>query len=68
MSTSSVHSNSVMTVKDVAQYLRMGESTVYKLAKSGKLPGRKIGGSWRFSLQALNNWLEVNYHSNHGNH
>jgi excisionase family DNA binding protein len=57
-----------MTVKDVAQYLRMGESTVYKLAKSGKLPGRKIGGSWRFSLQALNNWLEVNYHSNHGNH
>ena len=68
MSTSSVHSNSVMTVKDVAQYLRMGESTVYKLAKSGKLPGRKIGGSWRFSLQALNNWLEVNYYSNHGNH
>ena len=47
----------VMTVDDVSQYLRLGKSTIYKLAKSGDLPGRKIGGRWRFSQQVLSEWL-----------
>jgi excisionase family DNA binding protein len=36
--------DAVMTVQEVSQYLRLAESTVYKLAQEGKLPGRKIGG------------------------
>lgn len=48
---------SVMTVADVAAFLRLSESTVYRLAQEGKLPGRKIGGTWRFLRSALEQWL-----------
>lgn len=47
----------VMTVKEVSEYLRLAESTVYKLASEGKLPGRKVGGTWRFSRKGLEDWL-----------
>jgi excisionase family DNA binding protein len=48
----------VMTIQEVSAYLRLAESTVYKLAQEGKLPGRKIGGRWRFSRESLQRWLE----------
>ena len=38
-----VDNEDVLTVKEVADYLRMAESTVYKLANEGKVPGRKFG-------------------------
>ena len=38
----------IMTLAEVAAYLRMAESTVYRLAKTGKIPGQRIGGQWRF--------------------
>lgn len=47
----------VMTVKEVADYLRLAESTVYRLVKKGSLPGRKLGGNWRFSRKGLDEWL-----------
>jgi excisionase family DNA binding protein len=50
--------DAVMTVQEVSQYLRLAESTIYKLAQEGKLPGRKIGGRWRFSRESLQRWLE----------
>jgi excisionase family DNA binding protein len=40
----------VVTVKEVCQYLKLTESTVYKLASQGVLPGLKIGKSWRFDM------------------
>ena len=48
----------VMTVQETCAYLRLAQSTVYKLAQAGKLPGRKIGGTWRFSRPVLTKWLE----------
>jgi excisionase family DNA binding protein len=48
-----------MTVEEVSEYLRLAQSTIYKLLSEGKLPGRKIGGSWRFSRRALDEWIEV---------
>lgn len=48
----------VMTVKEVAEYLRLAESTVYRLVKNGSLPGRKLGGNWRFSRKSLDEWLK----------
>ena len=53
----------VMTVKETSEYLRLGVSTFYKLANPGKLPARKIGGSWRFSRRALEDWLGEPSHS-----
>lgn len=47
----------VMTVKEVAEYLRVAESTVYRYVKSGYLPAWKLGGSWRFSRKSLNKLL-----------
>lgn len=50
--------DAVMTVKDVSGYLKIAESTVYRLAQEGRLPGRKVGGAWRFSRRSLEKWLE----------
>lgn len=47
----------LLTVEEVATYLRKSTSTVYRLARQGKLPGRKIGGTWRFSHQVLDEWI-----------
>lgn len=49
--------DAVMTVKEVSAYLRLAESTVYKLAQEGHLPGRKVGGAWRFSRKGIEGWL-----------
>ena len=50
--------DAVLTVPEVSEYLKLGESTVYRLAKDGKIPARKVGGVWRFSLKSLNDWLD----------
>lgn len=50
--------DAVLTVQEVSQYLKLAKSTVYKLAREGTLPGRKVGGTWRFSRKKLDEWLE----------
>jgi excisionase family DNA binding protein len=46
-----------MTVPEVSAYLKIAESTVYRLVKERRLPGRKVGGAWRFSRPELERWL-----------
>lgn len=48
----------ILTIKDVAAYLKLAEKTAYKLAAEGKLRGFKVGGSWRFKQQDIENWIE----------
>jgi excisionase family DNA binding protein len=43
----------IMTAKEVSQFLKLSESTIYKLASSGEIPGFKIGDSWRFELEEI---------------
>lgn len=38
----------ILTIREVAEYLKINEKTAYRLAAEGKLPGFKIGGAWRF--------------------
>lgn len=47
-----------LTVGEVSESLRLGPSTIYKLLKENKLPARKIGGRWRISRRALDEWIE----------
>ncbi len=47
-----------MTVVETSEYLRLAQSTVYKLLETGQIPGRKVGGSWRVPRRALDKWLE----------
>jgi len=46
------------TIKEIAEYLRLSESTVYQMAQKGEIPGIKIGGTWRFKMEEIENWLE----------
>ncbi len=48
----------ILTLKEVASYLKLAEKTAYRLAGEGKLPGFKIGGSWRFKREDLETWIE----------
>ncbi len=47
----------VLDVDDVAALMDLNTETVRRLAREGKLPGRKVGGAWRFSRPALLAWL-----------
>ena len=51
-------SDDIFTVKEVAAYLKLTENTAYRLAAEGKLPGFKIGGSWRFKISDIKEWIE----------
>ena len=44
---------SIVTAKELGQYLKLSESTIYKLASDGNLPGFKIGDSWRFDMEEV---------------
>ena len=48
----------ILTLKDVAQYLKLAEKTAYRLAAEGRLPGFKVGGSWRFKESDIDTWIE----------
>jgi len=47
----------VLNTKEVAAYLGMGIRTIYRLAASGQMPAAKVGGRWRFHVDALDTWL-----------
>lgn len=47
----------VLTLEDAAEYLRLPVEAVSDYASRGEIPGRRIEGSWRFLLAALEDWL-----------
>jgi excisionase family DNA binding protein len=47
----------VLTIGEVAEKLRVHPTTVYRLLKRGDIPGFKIGGNWRISVNALDRWI-----------
>jgi excisionase family DNA binding protein len=47
----------VLTVPDVARMLNLSEITVYRLAKKGKIPAKKVGRCWRFCKEAIEKWF-----------
>jgi len=49
----------IMTVRELAGYLKLNEKTAYRLVSEGKIPGFKVGGSWRFKRAEIENWIEV---------
>ena len=53
----------ILTLKEVAAYLKLAEKTAYRLASEGKLPGFKVGGAWRFKRDDLEKWIESQKHA-----
>jgi len=52
----------VMTIDDLAGYLQVSKSSLYKLVQSGKVPGQKVGKHWRFSRAVIERWLARSEH------
>ncbi|CAM3733258.1 methylation-associated defense system helix-turn-helix domain-containing protein MAD1 [Halomonas casei] len=48
----------ILTIREVADFLKLTEKTAYRLAAEGKLPGFKVGGSWRFKQSDIDSWIE----------
>ena len=48
----------ILTIREVADLLKINEKTVYKLAADAKIPGFKVGGSWRFDRATITKWIE----------
>lgn len=47
-----------LTLEEAAQYLKMGKSTLYDLARKGNIPAHKMGREWRLDAAELNEWLK----------
>lgn len=48
-----------LTTKEVAQYLRVDQYTIYRLVSQKKIPAFKIGNQWRFKRSVLERWLKT---------
>jgi len=55
--------NDSMDLPQLASYLQRDLREVNKLADRGQLPGRKVGGQWRFARAEINHWLETQLHA-----
>ena len=49
--------SAILTIKDVAAYLKVTERTIYKLAAAKKIPAFKVGGTWRFRATDIDGWI-----------
>jgi len=49
----------ILTIEEAAEYLRLGKRSLYKLAKSGKLPAKMVLNKWRFEREALREWVRT---------
>lgn len=49
---------SIMTVHEVADYLRLSDATVYQMARSGRIPVFHMGRVWRFKRAEIEKWME----------
>lgn len=59
--------DSIMTIEEVAEYLKIPKSTIYILAQEGKIPCQKVGRQWRFHKEAIVQWIKntgMNLNSN----
>lgn len=54
---SSPDENAIMTIGEVADYLKVTERTIYRLAGAKQIPAFKVGGSWRFSKADIEAWI-----------
>ena len=54
----------VLTIKDVANYLGVHTSTIYRYAQDGKIPAFKIGSDWRFHRKYIDRWIDGQITSN----
>lgn len=57
-STMPTDSDEILTIEEMAVYLKAGKRTVYRLAAEGKIPAFKVGGTWRFLRGDIELWIK----------
>ncbi len=50
----------LMTLEEVAVFLRLSKDTVYRMVQAGKIPASKVGTQWRFRREEVDEWLGKN--------
>jgi PTS system nitrogen regulatory IIA component len=50
--------NEILTIEEVATYLRLTPQTIYKWAQERKIPAAKLGKEWRFRKSIIDRWLD----------
>jgi len=48
-----------LTLEEAAKHLKIGKSTIYRLAREGDLPAHRMGRRWRFDAEELDKWLKA---------
>ena len=51
----------IMTLEEVAAYLKLKPQTIYTWAQTGKIPAAKIGKEWRFKKSIIDTWFESHF-------
>ena len=46
-----------LTIDELAEYLKLGRTKLYRLAQNGEIPGSKIGSQWRFDREEIDEWV-----------
>jgi excisionase family DNA binding protein len=52
--------STIVTAKELGQFLKLTESTIYNLASSGEIPGFRVGRSWRFYMDEVLESIGIN--------
>ncbi|RMF92151.1 MAG: DNA-binding protein [Candidatus Schekmanbacteria bacterium] len=47
----------ILTLKEVASYMRVNTATIYRLVRTGKIPAFRVGNRWRFRRSSIDEWL-----------
>jgi excisionase family DNA binding protein len=55
--------NKILTVKELAEYLKIAEKTAYRFVAEGKIPGFRVGSSWRFRMREIDEWIKKSLYS-----
>ena len=50
--------DAIITVKELADYLKIAEKTAYRFALEKKIPGFKVGAAWRFRKSEVDAWIK----------
>ena len=50
----------ILTVEEVAEYLKLAKKTVYKMAVEKKIPAFRVGKFWRFRKTEIDEWIKSN--------
>jgi excisionase family DNA binding protein len=48
----------LLTIEELASYLKISKHTLYKMVEKGKIPALKVANQWRFKKEDINMWLE----------